>query len=306
MSAYVAGVSELPRKSNAEYPAACALDQLDVNQPEANPAAPGDAGQADAEGRSPGVAEQAPVTPKDAATVVLLRDTPAGVQVFLQRRVTGMAFAGGMTVFPGGGVDARDMDRSVAWVGPTPQEWAQWFGCAESLARALVCAAVRETFEESGVLLAGTASGEVVTDTSAYADARQALVSREISLAEFLTGAELTLRADLLRAWANWVTPEPEPRRYDTRFFVAAMPHGQHADGATTEADSSGWSRPQDTLADARNGRSTLMPPTWYTLAEVEKFSSAAQALSAPRSIEKITPRLVRDDDGVRVVLEES
>jgi 8-oxo-dGTP pyrophosphatase MutT (NUDIX family) len=244
-----------------------------------------------------------PVTPKDAATVMLTRDGSAGLEVFLQHRVAGMPFAGGMTVFPGGGVDRRDAEASVAWAGPQPSQWAEWFGCDESLARALVCAAVRETFEESGVLLAGTESG-IVEDTAPYGHAREALVSRELSLAAFLAGAKLMLRADLLRPWANWITPEPEPRRYDTRFFVATLPAGQDADGATTEADSSGWQRPEDALADAQQGRRMLLPPTWMTLSELSEFATSAEVLEAGRSIEPIIPTFVRDGDKVRVVLE--
>ncbi|GAB3482756.1 NUDIX domain-containing protein [Amycolatopsis cihanbeyliensis] len=246
-----------------------------------------------------------PAVPKDAATVILLRDTPDGVEVFLQRRVAGMAFAGGMTVFPGGGVDERDADASVRWAGPPPARWAQWFGCAEPMARALVCAAVRETFEESGVLLAGSPT-EVVADTARYARARAALVSRELSLATFLAETGFTLRADLLRPWANWVTPASEARRYDTRFFVAALPAGQRADGATTEAESSGWWRPADALTDARAGRSALMPPTWITLSELGEFDATDAVLAAPRSIEKIIPNLVREGDKVRVVWEQA
>jgi 8-oxo-dGTP pyrophosphatase MutT (NUDIX family) len=244
-----------------------------------------------------------PATPKDAATVMLLRDQPEGLEVFLQHRVSGMPFAGGMTVFPGGGLDKRDADASLSWVGSPPSRWAEWFGCGESLARALVCAAVRETFEESGVLLAGTDSA-VLADTARYAPARQALVSRELSLASFLADAELTLRADLLRPWSNWLTPASEPRRYDTRFFVATLPEGQHADGATTEADSSGWQRPEEAIADAQEGRRVLLPPTWFTLTELCEFGSAAEALAAERSIEKISPTLLREGDKVRVVLE--
>jgi 8-oxo-dGTP pyrophosphatase MutT (NUDIX family) len=244
-----------------------------------------------------------PVKPKDAATVMLLHDGSLGLEVFLQHRVAGMPFAGGMTVFPGGGVDKRDADRSVSWAGPPPSQWAGWFGCDESLARALVCAAVRETFEESGVLLAGTESG-VVEDTAPYAYARQALVSRELSLAVFLADAKLTLRADLLRPWANWITPVQEPRRYDTRFFVATLPAGQDADGATTEADSSGWQRPADALDDALQGRRMLLPPTWKTLTELTEFATAAEALAAERSLDPIMPTLVREGDKVRVVLE--
>ncbi|WP_408629883.1 NUDIX hydrolase [Amycolatopsis aidingensis] len=248
---------------------------------------------------------ETPAAPKDAATVILLRDTPHGMEVFLQRRVAGMAFAGGMTVFPGGGVDERDADASVRWAGPPPARWAEWFGCQEPLARSLVCAAVRETFEESGVLLAGSPT-EVITDTARHAPARDALVSRELSLAAFLDQAGLTLRADLLRPWSNWVTPASEPRRYDTRFFVAALPPGQRADGATTEAESSGWWRPEEALADARAGRSGLMPPTMSTLAELGEFADTAAVLAAPRSIEKIIPNLVRDGDKVRVVWEQA
>nr|WP_246257739.1 NUDIX hydrolase [Amycolatopsis anabasis] len=244
-----------------------------------------------------------PVQPKDAATVILLRDTAAGLEVFLQRRVAAMAFAAGMTVFPGGGVDKRDADASVSWAGPPARRWAEWFGCDESLARALVCAAVRETFEESGVLLAGVGDA-VVEDTSVYADARAALVSRELSLAAFLAEAGLTLRADLLRPWANWVTPSGEPRRYDTRFFVAALPAGQRADGATTEAESSGWQRAEDALDDARTKRSTLMPPTWITLHEIAEFGTTAAVLAEERTIDKISPTLVRERGQVRIVLE--
>lgn len=242
-----------------------------------------------------------PAVPRDAATVMLLRDAAAGgVEVFLQRRVAGMAFAGGMTVFPGGGVDERDADASVSWAGPQANRWAEWFGCSESLARALVCAAVRETFEESGVLLAGTDT-TVVADTARHAAEREALVSRDLSLAAFLAGAGLTLRADLLRPWANWVTPEQEPRRYDARFFVAALPEGQLPDGATTEAESSGWRRPAEAIADAESGHSMLMPPTWHILAELDRCSSVGEALEVQRTIRKVTPRLALDGENVRI-----
>jgi 8-oxo-dGTP pyrophosphatase MutT (NUDIX family) len=244
-----------------------------------------------------------PAEPRDAATVILLRDGTRGLEVFLQRRVAAMEFAAGVTVFPGGGVDRRDADASVSWAGPPADRWAEWFGCPESLARALVCAAVRETFEESGVLLAGTAEG-AVADTAAYAGARAALESRELSLAGFLADAGLTLRADLLRPWANWVTPRQEPRRYDARFFVAALPEGQRADGATSEADRTGWQRAEEALADAKAGRSSLLPPTWVTLTQLAEFGSTAEVLAVERSIEKITPRFVRDGDSARIVME--
>jgi 8-oxo-dGTP pyrophosphatase MutT (NUDIX family) len=244
-----------------------------------------------------------PVTPKDSATTMLVRDAARGIEVFLLRRVAGMAFAGGMTAFPGGSVDTRDADTTVAWHGPDPEWWARRFTVSPSLARALVCAAVRETFEESGVLLAGPDAGSVVSDTRPYADARQALVNRDVSLAGFLADAGLVLRADLLRPWANWVTPVAERRRFDTRFFLAAVPDGQRADGATSEASDAGWHSPTEALDDWKQGRRGLLPPTWTTLAELEECGSLAEAMSRERTITKLIPKVVRDGGVLRVVV---
>src|SRR5436190_18484432 len=98
-----------------------------------------------------------PAEPRNAATVVLMRRSSEGPDVYLLRRQTSMEFAGGMCVFPGGGVDPRDFDHAIAWAGPPPEAWATQLGTDEGTARALVCTAVRETFEASGVLLAGEA-----------------------------------------------------------------------------------------------------------------------------------------------------
>ncbi|MET0134194.1 MAG: NUDIX hydrolase [Kibdelosporangium sp.] len=244
-----------------------------------------------------------PVTPKDAATVVLLRDTPAGPEAFLLRRVMGMAFAGGMSVFPGGGVDRRDADAAVAWTGPSAEWWANRFACSLPLARALVCAAVRETFEESGVLLAGPDADSVVSDTRPYAEARQALVDRKFSLAQFLSDTGLVLRADLLRPWANWVTPEEEPRRYDTKFFIAALPEGQRADGSTTEADHAEWRRPAAAIDMWKAGERGLLPPTWMTLADLAEVRTVTEAMATNREIGKIIPKVIRDGRVLRPVL---
>jgi len=244
-----------------------------------------------------------PATPKDAATVMLVRDIDGGLEVFLQRRVKGMPFAGGMTVFPGGGVDRRDADTSLAWHGPPPAWWAARFACDVGLARALVCAAVRETFEESGVLLAGPSEDTVVSDVRPFAEARSQLVNRELSLAGFLAEAGLVLRADLLRPWSNWVTPVEEKRRFDARFFLARVPEGQRPDGATTEAADTRWSLPSTTLDEWKAGEVGLLPPTWTTLAELEDCTSVADTMSRERTIEKLMPRVVRDGGVLRIVL---
>src|SRR4051812_42999034 len=149
-----------------------------------------------------------PSEPRDAATVVLMRAGSDCLEVYLLRRQTTMAFAGGMCVFPGGGVDPRDFDSSVAWAGRPPSLWAAQLGTSEEMARALVCAAVRETFEESGVLLAGPSGTEVVADTTGedWEADRLALEGKELAFTSFLQRRGLVLRTDLLGVWSAWCT----------------------------------------------------------------------------------------------------
>ncbi|GAA5062772.1 NUDIX hydrolase [Nocardia callitridis] len=244
-------------------------------------------------------AEAAPL--RDASTVMLVRDGAAGPEVFLQRRVDAMAFAAGMTVFPGGGVDPSDATAEIAWAGPEPAWWARRFDTTEPQAQALVCAAVRETFEECGVLLAGPTADSVVSDTTEYRVARRELERRELSLAGFLADRGLVLRADLLRPWANWITPVIEPRRYDTRFFVAVLPDGQLADGATSEAREVHWRTPAQALDAWRGGADVLLPPTWAQLVALGEFASTAEIFAADREIDPIMPVLA-DLDGKQLL----
>ncbi|WP_067710980.1 NUDIX hydrolase [Nocardia yamanashiensis] len=235
---------------------------------------------------------------KDASTVVLVRDGARGPEVFLQRRVNAMAFAAGMTVFPGGGVDPSDAAATLDWAGPEPAWWAARFGTDAGRAQALVCAAVRETFEECGVLLAGPTAETVVSDTSVYAAARGQLERRELSFADFLQREHLVLRADLLRPWDHWITPEVEPRRYDTRFFVAVLPEGQLADGATSEAEVVTWSTPEEAITRWRDGLDVLLPPTWTQLVAIAEFPSTTEILAATREISPIMPIYDPEADG--------
>ncbi len=193
-----------------------------------------------AQAREYATGERTPAEPRNAATVVLLRPSPEGPSVYLLRRQTSMAFAGGMCVFPGGGVDPRDFDATIAWHGPSPADWAERLGTDEETARALVCAAVRETFEESGVLLAGPSPDTVIEDTTGedWEADRVALEGRDLAFTEFLSRRGLVLRTDLLGVWSGWLTPVFEPRRYRTWFFVAAMPEGQRTRDVSTESSS--------------------------------------------------------------------
>ncbi|GAA1433059.1 hypothetical protein GCM10009601_54990 [Streptomyces thermospinosisporus] len=224
-----------------------------------------------------------PVAPKRAATVMLLKDTPDGPVVHMLRRRTSMAFAGGAYAYPGGGVDPRDDERHIRWAGPSRSWWAERLGVDETGAQAIVCAAVRETYEEAGVLLAGPTADTVVGDTTGddWEADRAALVAREVSFAEFLDRRGLVLRSDLLGAWTRWITPEFEPRRYDTWFFVAALPEGQRTRNVSTEADRTVWIAPHEAAAAYDKGELLMMPPTIATLRQLMPYSSAAEALEA-------------------------
>lgn len=234
-----------------------------------------------------------PVQARDSATIAVLRDGDAGLEAFLMRRQTSMAFAPGMYVFPGGSVDNADA-APLPWIGPDAAYFASRFNCTVETAHTLVVAAARETFEETGVLLAGSSADSVVSDARIYHDARAALENHELSFAEFLTEHQLSLRADLLGAWAHWITPVFEPRRFDTRFFVALLPEGQRIDSVSGEADSSAWVPLSDVLELVKRGEAAMMPPTEVTCGELAAVSLATvMRASSSRQISAIEPKLV-------------
>jgi 8-oxo-dGTP pyrophosphatase MutT (NUDIX family) len=236
-----------------------------------------------------------PVLPKRAATVMLLKDTPTTPVVHMLRRRASMAFAGGAYAYPGGGVDPRDDEHQIRWAGPTRAWWAKRLGTDETSAQAVVCAAVRETYEEAGVLLAGPTPDTVVGDTTGedWEADRAALVARDLSFAEFLDRRGLVLRSDLLGVWTRWITPEFETRRYDTWFFVAALPEGQRTRNASTEADRTVWIRPADAADGYDKGELLMMPPTVATLRQLIPYGSAADVLAAAPARD-LTPVLAK------------
>ncbi len=228
-----------------------------------------------------------PAVPRLAATVILMRPTGAGFEIYAQRRAATMAFAPGMYAFPGGSVDPSDSDAIIDWVGPPPEHWAARMALPVGTAQAVVCAAVRELYEEAGVLLAGDAPdlggaagsrvGNVVTDLSAdrWERARADLVTRKHSLTEWFGGAGLALRADLLVPWARWLTPEFEPRRFDTFFFLARMPAEQRARDVGGEADDTVW------LPPGQAATLPMLPPTLYTLGELARYADIDAVIAA-------------------------
>jgi 8-oxo-dGTP pyrophosphatase MutT (NUDIX family) len=209
---------------------------------------------------------------KASATVILLRDGANQLEVFMIRRHMGMHFAGGRYVFPGGVVDATDHG-------------------GRDHGQAHAFAAIRETFEECGVLLA---SGPEVNPTALEAD-RLALIEHRATFDEVLARHRAVAQPQLLRAWSRWITPDFEPRRYDTLFYVAIAPKQEDAHFVGGEADAAQWVTPKDAVAAHERGEWLLMPPTESTLRELATFTSAADVFAAAVG-RALTPVRVRID----------
>ena len=252
-------------------------------------------------------AERVVAPPRPSATVMLLREAgergeaehgSTGVEVFVLHRASTMPFAPGMVAFPGGGVDVRDADPGVPWAGPSPAEWAARLGVLESTARELVIAAAREVFEECGVLLAGPGPEEVVADLTdpSWDVERASLLDRSQSFGELLTRLGLVLRTDLMAVRAHWVTPVCEPRRYDTWFFAARMPHGQVADDLSTEAEKVAWTTPERLLAAQADGAAIMLPPTQTMIEQLLRVADLDDWLSREVPAHAVMPWPVERD----------
>jgi 8-oxo-dGTP pyrophosphatase MutT (NUDIX family) len=233
------------------------------------------------------------VEPRDAATVMLVRDAPGGptgsapdgVEVFMLRRNLRSAFVAGAYVFPGGAVDPDDRaPEMLAIVDGLDAATADARLGVTSGALGFWVAAIRESFEEAGVLLArDAASGAPVPLDLAeeLAPARGAVAAGDRSFAELVAPRGLLLDAGPLRVFAHWITPEPAPRRYDTWFFVAPAPAGHAYEHDFDETVASEWVRPSDALARARAGDLELIYPTFRSLQALARFSTVEELLDA-------------------------
>jgi 8-oxo-dGTP pyrophosphatase MutT (NUDIX family) len=218
--------------------------------------------------------------PRAAATVVLLRDGEAGLEVFLVRRTKGASFMGGAHVFPGGKVDGTDADPELLARACGVEGRAAAMALGETIdgsaARSLYVAALRETFEESGVLFASAPDLD-----RAAARARLAAGASFPALAREL---DLTLDVGALTPLSRWVTPAVEQRRFDARFFVAIAPRGIDARHDQAETISSVWKTPREAIDEHLAARIDLPPPTLRTLEELLVHPSASAAISAIRA----------------------
>jgi 8-oxo-dGTP pyrophosphatase MutT (NUDIX family) len=250
-------------------------------------------------------------TPKPAATVIVLRDSSSGPEVFMVRRHTGTAFRGAH-VFPGGRLD--EADRTAAderWCDGLDHAMRQLPELPADVACAFHVAAVRELFEEAGVLLARDAHGRFVSLDDADTHERFKHYRAEVHtsarpLRSIVEGEALRLALDALVLFAHWVTP-PSPiegRRFDTRFFVARVPDAQvpvHDDRETTEG---AWVTASEAIARATRREIILPPPTWVTLRELERHATVDAALrwARARRVVRREPAIV-SEAGERVLV---
>ncbi|HOY78656.1 MAG TPA: NUDIX hydrolase [Hyphomonadaceae bacterium] len=238
--------------------------------------------------------------PKPASTVVLVRDsleTPQTLEVLMVRRSAGMAFGASAWVFPGGKVAASDADP--AWDDLSD-------GTYEHYQRSLRIAAAREVFEESGLMLATRDGRELDANASAGFDAMRSAVEADPALLiKLAREASLRLTLDRLIPFAHWITPNFEPRRFDTHFYLVHAPADQVVRHDGREAVDHQWVAPQELLERRKQGGAKLMFPTRLNLEVLARSSTAAEAVAAARAREVVTvePRVEERADGKVLVI---
>lgn len=225
-----------------------------------------------------------------AATILLLRDGPTGLEVFMVVRHHQIDFASGALVFPGGKLAPGDSAPEVRGLCDGAEG-------LDDVELALRVAAIREAFEESGVLLARDASGRVIDGGRLQSlDGDRPLLDRgKLAIGDFLKREELRLACDLLQPYAHWITPKMMPKRFDTRFYLAEAPEDHVAMHDGSEGVDSVWINPADALADAEAGKRTVIFPTRMNLEMLAQSGSVAEAMEAARGrrIVTVEPQVV-------------
>lgn len=247
------------------------------------------------------------VKPQPAATLMLARDAPRGLEVLMLQRSQALAFMPGVHVFPGGALDAADDSPALhaLCAGLDDAAASRALGL-ERRGLAHWIAAIREAFEEAGILLAYNSAGELVSLDEAAAERyraqRRALDEGRAGFAEFLLGEGLRLAADRLRYFGHWITPVGSPRRYDTRFFVAIAPQGQEARHDERETIAQVWVRPREALELCARETINLRLPTIRTLERFAACASAAELMAeidSASEVRALLPRFTQDGRSV-------
>jgi 8-oxo-dGTP pyrophosphatase MutT (NUDIX family) len=233
-----------------------------------------------------------PVEPKLAATVLLLRDVREALEVFMVERHYAIDFASGALVFPGGRVDPPDHDLALR-----PEHCPPADG-QDAVAMAIRVAAIRETFEECGVLLARPrGSDQLVPAAQLSAIAlrhRDDLCHSRITLAEIAEQEDLVLATDVLVPFAHWITPVEQAKRFDTHFFLAVAPADQVAEHDGHESVDSVWIEPAQALAGVDTGRFKMVFATHMNLSKLGRSATMEGAMAAARAARVVTVQPVR------------
>lgn len=250
-----------------------------------------------------------PVTPRPAATILMLREGSGGMETLMLRRTRRAGFVPGAYVFAGGRVDAGDGEgSSVARLrGLTPAAAAGRLGLPEDArppAAAYYVAALREAFEETGLLVGSHVSGGPALSAGEkpeVARVRDLLLADEITFGEALDRLEVTVDAAAVEYVAHWITPIQEPRRYDTRFFAAVVEREREVLLNPAEMTEALWLTPEEALERHAQGRLPMVFPTIRTLEDLREYRTPGEALQAhaSREIPPILPRLVKTPTGV-------
>jgi 8-oxo-dGTP pyrophosphatase MutT (NUDIX family) len=235
--------------------------------------------------------------PALSATILLVRDGAAGLEVFMVQRHHRIDFATGAMVFPGGRLEPGDFD-------PALRERSRGCETLSDVELALRAGAIRETFEEARVLLArrrgesSLLSGAEVLAVEARH--RAAIEAHEVEIPQLLREEGLELACDGLVPFAHWITPEFMPKRFDTWFFLVVAPPDQVAVHDGREGVDSLWIRPADAVAEAEAGRRTIIFPTLLNVKKLGRSASVAEALAAARRdpIVTVLPRVAHTDHG--------
>ena len=244
------------------------------------------------------MSDKQPVTPVPAATILMLRDQPgadAPLEVFMVVRHHQIDFASGALVFPGGKADPQDYDTALA---------PHLDGAADDVdMRAMQVAAIRESFEECGVLLARERGATELVSQARLAelsDYQTSIHKGEVSIAEFVAKENLQLACDQLHHFAHWITPPMMPKRFDTHFFLAVAPADQLALHDGKENVDSVWIPPLDAVADGRAGKRTIIFPTMCQLERLGRHAQAQAAIAETetQAIVPVLPWTEQREDG--------